>query len=312
MLRTRHAASVAALALLFLGIPVHSAIAGDHGGGVDCPPDQLECNVTAQDPGHAGDSTPGSSGSGNGGSGRHVCALKGKTVPCSRPGMGTFNSADGCYWRIQDPQPDAEAARLATGLPDDWKPGDEGKFYNLTCPGEPLKGGLTYSANGPNAAAVDPEQLAREALSKMTLRGPDVASPDAAGKYIVGVPMWMWVNKGPTTYGPNTASATAGGVTVTATAKVTKIVWRMGDGATVACNGPGTQYQSSFGSQDSPTCGHTYDRTSASEPASKYSVTPTSTWTVDWQVVGGGATGQLTETRQSQMQVAIGELQVVR
>jgi len=42
----------------------------------------------------------------------------------------------------------------------------------------------------------------------------------------------------------------------------------------------------------------------------KHQVTATSTWTIDWQ--GGGAGGQLTEIRQTNVQVAIGELQVVR
>jgi hypothetical protein len=146
----------------------------------------------------------------------------------------------------------------------------------------------------------------------MLLTGPDIASPRAAGKYIVGVPMWMWVNESPTTYGPNTASASLAGVTVTATAKVTKIDWDMGDGNAVTCQGPGTAYQASYGKQESPTCGHTYNRTSASQSGRKYSVNATATWTVDWQVDGGGETGQFTETRQSQAQVAIGELQVVR
>ncbi|WP_405933682.1 ATP/GTP-binding protein [Streptomyces sp. NBC_00827] len=279
---------------------------------MDCPPDRLDCEITAEDPGEAGDSTTGDSGSPGSESGgeERVCAISGETVPCSLPGMGTLNSADGCYWMLQDPQPDAETARLATGIPDDWEPGDEGKFYNVTCPGDPLQGGLTYSATDPTVAAVDPAQLALEAVKKMTLLGPDIASPRAAGKYTVGVPMWMWVNQSATTYGPNTASATAGGVTVTATAKVSKVVWRMGDGASVTCNGPGSPYQASAGMAQSPTCGHMYSKTSSGAQNDKYQVSATSTWTIDWQ--GGGAAGQLTEIRQTDVQVALGELQVVR
>jgi hypothetical protein len=171
----------------------------------------------------------------------------------------------------------------------------------------------TFVANGAaGAPVVDPAVVAQQAVAKMKLVGPDIASPRAAGKYIVGVPMWMWVNKSATTYGPNTTTATAGGVTVTATAKVTNIVWKMGDGSTVACNGPGTAYAASYGKQESPTCGHTYTLTSASQSGAKYAVTATATWTVDWQVNGGGGTGQFTEVRQSQTQVEIGEVQVVR
>ncbi|WP_405914585.1 ATP/GTP-binding protein [Streptomyces sp. NBC_00728] len=157
---------------------------------------------------------------------------------------------------------------------------------------------------------VDPRVLAQRAVDSMTLLGPDIASPRAAGKYSVGVPMWMWVSQSATTYGPNTASASAGGVTVTATAKVSKIVWSLGDGASVTCNGPGTPYTSSEGMAQSPTCGHLYSKTSAGAQSSKFPVSATSTWTITWQ--GGGQAGQLTEIRQTNVQVAVGEVQVVR
>ncbi|MFF7987101.1 ATP/GTP-binding protein [Streptomyces sp. NPDC007901] len=155
---------------------------------------------------------------------------------------------------------------------------------------------------------VDPQELAQRAVDSMNLLGPDIASPRAAGTYTVGVPIWMWVNQSATTYGPNTASATAGGITVSATAKVSKIVWSMGDGSSVTCNGPGTPYTSSEGMAQSPTCGHVYAKTSAAE--SKFKVAATSTWTINWQ--GGGQAGQLTEVRQTNVQVAVGEVQVVR
>lgn len=198
------------------------------------------------------------------------------------------------------------------------KPGD-GAIYTRVCLSDALGAAagaqivpqVFWAAEAP-AANVDPEQLAREAVDRMLLTGPDIASPRAAGKYIVGVPMWMWVNESPTTFGPNTASASLAGVTVTATAKVSKIDWKMGDGSTLTCQGSGTAYQASYGKQESPTCGHTYSRTSASQSAGKYGVTATAMWIVEWQVNGGGETGQFTETRQSQAQVAIGELQVVR
>ncbi|WP_436800935.1 ATP/GTP-binding protein [Streptomyces avermitilis] len=170
--------------------------------------------------------------------------------------------------------------------------------------------GFVVVPQGQPAPHVDPRELAQRAVDSMTLLGPDIASPKAAGKYTVGVPMWMWVNQSATTFGPNTASASAGGITVTATAKVSEIVWQMGDGASVTCNGPGTPYQASEGMAQSPTCGHMYSKTSAVARSGKYPVTATSTWTIDWQ--GGGAAGQLTEIRQTNVQVAIGELQVVR
>ncbi|MFF4542599.1 ATP/GTP-binding protein [Streptomyces aureus] len=191
----------------------------------------------------------------------------------------------------------------------------DGAVYERTCKSGPDGAPVTdtFVANTPpGAPLVDPAVVAQQAVAKMKLAGPQIASPRAAGSYIVGVPMWMWVHKGLTTYGPNSASASAGGVTVTATAEVKKIVWRMGDGATVTCNGPGTPYTASYGKQESPSCGHTYSRTSAAQKSGKYAVAATSTWAIDWQVNGGGVNGQFTETRQSQTQVGIGELQVVR
>ncbi|MFJ9359397.1 ATP/GTP-binding protein [Streptomyces mirabilis] len=220
-----------------------------------------------------------------------------------------------CIVTKMDPQPPA-----GSSVWEGHDPGD-GAIYTRICPLAIVGAGVTAGLMGPPetfwsatppVAAIDPAQLAQQALDKMTLLGPDIASPAAAGKYIVGLPMWMWVNKSQTAYGPNTASASAGGVTVTATATVSKIVWKMGDGSAATCNGPGTTYKASYGRQESPTCGHTYTSTSASEAGGKYTVTATSTWTVDWQVNGGGEAGQLTAIRQSQEQVAIGELQVVR
>lgn len=218
-------------------------------------------------------------------------------------GRGHNASSDGkksdCTVQPMDPQPPPGSL---------YYQGSEKIVYQRTCPG----GGTTFvgATPGANVPVVNPAGLAQQAVDKMKLAGPDIASPRTVGRYTVGVPMWMWVNQSATTYGPNTASASAGGVTVTAIAKVSKIVWRMGDGATVTCTGPGTPYKASDGMAQSPTCGHVYAKTSANGPGGKDQVTATSTWTVNWQ--GGGQNGQLIETRHSQMQVAIGELQVVR
>ncbi|MFI6357989.1 ATP/GTP-binding protein [Streptomyces sp. NPDC050743] len=196
-----------------------------------------------------------------------------------------------------------------------WKGADPKKndlyFYGCTN-GDPKNpdGFVVVPMGQPPVPQVDPQELAQRAVDSMTLLGPDIASPRAAGKYTVGVPMWLWVNQSATTYGPNTASASAGGITVTATAKVSKIVWQMGDGASVTCNGPGKPYQASDSLAQSPTCGHVYSKTSASAQNGKCQVTATSTWAINWQ--GGGQAGQLTEVRQTNVRVAVGEVQVVR
>ncbi|WNZ06219.1 ATP/GTP-binding protein [Streptomyces sp. 11x1] len=212
-----------------------------------------------------------------------------------------------CKYTKVDPKPPAEHPA--------WKGQDPAKYdmYFRGCSDGGLDnpdGFIVVPEGQPPVPQVDPQELGQRAVDSMTLLGPDIVSPKAAGKYTVGVPMWMWVNQSATTYGPNTASASAGGITVTATAKVSKIVWQMGDSASVTCNGPGTPYQASEGMAQSPTCGHVYSKTSAGAQNGKFPVTATSTWTIDWQ--GGGAAGQLIEVRQTNVQVAIGEVQVVR
>jgi hypothetical protein len=230
----------------------------------------------------------------------------------TRPSGAKGSSKPGkpvCTVERLNPQPPAGSMFWGDKSPDD------GAVYQRTCntgPGGTPVSEHIVAAEAPEVPAVDPAVVAQQAVNKMKLAGPDIASPRATGTYIVGMPLWLWVNKSPTTFGPNTTSASAGGVTVTATAKVTRIVWEMGDGAAVACTGAGTPYTAAHGKQESPTCGYTYTQTSASQPAEKYTVTATSTWTVDWQVTGGDEEGQFTEVRQSQARVAIGELQVVR
>jgi hypothetical protein len=290
---TRRIAITAATVLATLSVPVTSYAEDDpKGGGIECGlyDCEVEVNVPGQTGGQAGGSgsTDGTGGSGSSDGGDPT----GKKV---------------CKYKLADPQPPAGSL--------DWEghePGD-GAVYEQTCGWEDFTNTITrmvWLAEPPPQETVDPAVLAQRAVDSMTLLGPDIASPRAAGKYTVGVPMWMWVNQSATTYGPNTASASAGGITVTATAKVSKIVWKMGDGASVTCNGPGTPYQASEGMAQSPTCGHVYSKTSAGAKNGKFPLTATSTWTIDWQ--GGGQAGQLTEIRQTNVQVAIGELQVVR
>lgn len=201
------------------------------------------------------------------------------------------------------------------------KPGD-GAIYTRVCPVQvaassavagPI-GGLpqTFWAQDTPAVAIDPAVLAQQAVDKMLLEGPDLASPRSTGKYTVGVPMWMWVDQSPTTFGPNTATASGGGVTVSATAKVSSIEWDLGDASdSVHCDGPGTPYKESFGMKESPDCGHLFRTPSKGQPGGKYQGTAKATWTVEWQVSGGGEFGQFTEVRTTDFAVSVGELKVL-
>lgn len=291
---TRRLAIATLTVLATFSIPVTShAKDGPKGeGGINCG--LYTCQIEVDVPGQAGGQAGGSGSTG---------------------GTGGSGSSDGddtdkrvCVYKLADPQPPAGSVNWQGHAPGD------GAVYEQTCGWDGVGGNtitrLVWLAEPPERETVDPAVVAQRAVDSMTLLGPDIASPRAAGKYTVGVPMWMWVNQSATTFGPNTASASAGGVTVTATAKVSKIVWMMGDGTSVTCNGPGTPYQASEGMAQSPTCGHVYSKTSAGDKNGEFLVTASSTWTIDWQ--GGGQAGQLSEIRQTNVQVAMGELQVVR
>ncbi|MFD9749153.1 ATP/GTP-binding protein [[Kitasatospora] papulosa] len=193
-----------------------------------------------------------------------------------------------------------------------WKGHDskDGAVYLVQC--DSGRGGVTFVPNGqdgPAAPTIDPETVARQAAASMRLDGPAVASPRAAGTYVVGMPMWMWATPSKTTFGPATASATAGGVTVTATAKVTTVRWAMGDGTTVTCHG--TPYRKSQEVTSSPDCGHLYERPSSEQPGGRYRGTATAAWTVTWTAPALNHGGTFTETRATGFTAAVHEVQVV-
>ncbi|MET7563695.1 ATP/GTP-binding protein [Streptomyces sp. NPDC005479] len=295
MLTRRHAPLALALLPLIAAGTAHAAdgpSADVHG----CT-NRLVC-VGAKDPGKAGNGggTHQAGHQGGGGKGGKTKARKPECTPAQK----------------LDPQPPPNSEL--------WKGHDangEGAIYARTCRYFMADGASTLitetvygGPGGPAAPAVDPAVLAQEAVDKMLLRGPQIGiTPKPGGKGVVGMPVYMWTAKGAETYGPNSASATAGAVTVTATAKVSKIVWAMGDGTIVTCTTAGTPYKSEFGKKPSPDCGHRYAQPSSTEPSGKWHVTATSTWTIDWQ--GGGQTGQLTEIRNSTVDITVAEVQVL-
>ena len=118
----------------------------------------------------------------------------------------------------------------------------------------------------------------------------------------VGVPVWLWTQP----WAPQTATAAAGGVAVTVTAKMSSITWNMGDGHSITCNGPGTAFNESMGFRDSPDCGYRYQQPSRNMPGGKYPVTATATWNVQWTGAFQNAT---TVNTANTVQVAIGEYQ---
>jgi len=293
MLTRRILAAAAAAVLMSLAL-AGTAHAGDGGGSCGGP----DCGVWGEDP-----PSDGGNGGGNGGdSGGSGCHYAGQTVPCSIDGLGWFNASNGCYYTL-------------TPIPPFGDPhaGEKGNWYTVTCGmynGGPVSTADVWVAGAPLQPPPDPAELARRALAKITLKGAEIGmAPRQGGAGLVNLPVWMWTAVTPNTWGPISASESEAGLTVTITAKATQIVWNMGDGHSVTCASPGTAFTSGDGGQPSPTCGYTYDQPSRDRAGGKYTVTATTSWVVNW--AGGGATGEIDQTRTSGTTVAIDELQVV-
>lgn len=276
------------------------------GGPVDCGPDSAwnpslgTCVIVVTGP-----TGPGGGGSGGGGGGMSApipCRWLTGEVDCEGE-YGYWSNTRGCYIT---PSP-------ATYPPS--SPIWQGKYPDgavYTCYNPWLGSGSTYDFWSPTppagpAAPPDPRVLAQQALASMQLRAITMGLvPEAGGGAVglVGMPNWMWVqNPSQNSWGPITRSATAAGYTVTATAKVQRVVWDMGDGQVVTC-GAGTPYRDSYGNSSSPTCGHTYTRQGT------HTVRATSHWVVAWSGIGQSGTIPLDLVRTAR--VTIGEAQVLK
>ena len=156
---------------------------------------------------------------------------------------GEAGPPEPCSYTVAVPPPPLSHPVWAGRTPDD------GAVYLEACPrsdgyGSGVRTDLLFVATGaepPVGPAIDPRVLAEQAISQMVMRGPEIgmAPPPGSTSGLVGLPVWMWTERGENTVGPVEQSASAGGVTVVATGQVSRIVWDMGDGTTVVC-GAGT------------------------------------------------------------------------
>ncbi|WP_341721095.1 hypothetical protein QQG74_01095 [Micromonospora sp. FIMYZ51] len=287
--------------LLSVGPGVPATAAGPGGG---CAPAQPNCDVWDDDPGTPGGGNNGggdNGGGGNGGGGGGGCQRQGQTVPCYDELLGWFNSNDGCYYKIADSPPQEP--------PEGWQ------YYTKTCYGNGIGDEQLVLLEEPPpgfGAPPDPEELARRAFASITLLAPraSVAPRKRIGPGLVGLPVWMWAEPGASQFGPLSASASDRGLTVTIEAKVEQVIWDMGNGDEVSCDGPGTPYDATgqHAGRPSPDCG--YDN--GYPQAGTYRVQATTYWTVEWSS-SSGVQGQIPDVTRTSgpVEIQINELQVV-
>lgn len=299
MLRRVAAALALLMALTAQGVAPAIAEGAPVSCGSDSRWDGRKCAIVVSSPGRTGDSG-GTSTLRSGSSAPRSCSFGAVAMPCHDPEWGWWSDTKNCYVQLSTPQPPRSAPV--------WDGHADGAIYDCSLPRRGVFGGLVlmfWSATAP--AGPDLGALAQTAIASMNLRPISIGIvPEArAGSVgLVGMPVWLWAaSPDQHSWGPITRSASAGGVTVTATAKVQKVRWQMGDGGVVVCAGPGTAYEDRFGKSDSPTCGHRYRKQGT------YTVRAESQWSVSWS--GMGASGTIPVTLTDSAIITIGELQVL-
>lgn len=299
----RRAAAVLIAVVVALAVQGVTSARAD-GAPVSCGPDSRwdgrRCAIVVQSPGKSAREQRSKTPLGSGPEAPRTCSFGEAILPCQDAEWGWWSDSKNCYVKLSEPQP-------PTGTPV-WDGHTDGAIYDCSLPRSGGFGGLVltfWSATAP--AGPDLVVLAQQAIASMDLRPISIGivpedTPGSVG--LVGMPVWLWA-AGPDaqSWGPITRSASASGVTVTATAQVKRVRWLMGDGAVVVCAGPGTVYEDRFGKSDSPTCGYTYRKQGT------YTVRAETQWSVAWS--GMGQSGTIPVRLTQATTITVGELQVL-
>ncbi len=243
--------------------------------------------------------------------GTRTCTHNGHTIACTGS-SGVWSQERQCWVQRVSPQPDLTGTQ--------WADLTDGAIYQCTVPGAGFSAGTGTGywfwapAAGQAGAPVliDPVVLAERAVEQMGLRAPALTmtprDPDAP--LLVGVDAWLWLDDADRTMvGPVTRTASAGPVSVTATAAVTSVEWDLGDGTRLTCDGPGTPWSPDQGTGPSPTCGHRYLTPSSTQSDGTFTVRATTHWQVDWS--GAGQSGQITFSLDDTRELRVDEVQVL-
>lgn len=170
---------------------------------------------------------------------------------------------------------------------------------------------VTTGPNQPAVAAVSPAVLAQQAVSRLPLPAPSIEmAPPSDRDQMVNVSSWLWV--GSAAWRSLSATAAAGPVSATATAAPAEVVWNMGDGHWVTCDGPGVPYSSSDPNATTY-CSYTWPSSSADQPGGVYRVTATVYYQAAWSAAGapGGGNLGLVAGPSSSVAVAVAESQAI-
>jgi hypothetical protein len=178
-----------------------------------------------------------------------------------------------------------------------------GAWYWKTCVDE---NGNAWAVVAWIPQRTDPQSVARQALRYTKLPDPAIQmSPPPDQGAIVNVPLWLWIDRD--AWQPTSATASVDGVTVTATATPDRVIWRLGDGGQVTCDGPGVPYDPARPEADQHSdCTHVFDRSGL------FPITATVEWRATWNVAGGTGGGDLgVVQRTSSTTIQVSEIQAL-
>ncbi len=161
----------------------------------------------------------------------------------------------------------------------------------------------------PEGGLVDPVALAQQALQSVEIAPPAIrTSPEESGRLYVQIPTWLWIDS--SWWQPYTATAQAGRVWSTVTARPVSVTWGTGDGGSEVCRGPGVAWSPGV-DEDASNCTHTYRRSSASADAGTFDLSATVRLEITWtsNAPFGGTLPAITRT--STLDVEVGEIQAI-
>ena len=232
------------------------------------------------------------------GSGGSVSSARGPLPQCSTS------------YRPLDP---ASAALLGKGGP------EPGAWWVSVGPAFCQGAGGILSDNGVplwilagQSPAADPLVLARQAVAKLPLPAPVIHMSPSAGRLLVQLETWLWIDRA--VWRSSSATASVGPVASTAIAELAEVRYDMGDGHQVICRSPGAVYDASVPDDRQHTdCGYTYHYASYWQPGGTYTVTATIYWRVRWSSVGvpGGGDLGLVPGPAATVRVHVGEIHAV-
>ncbi|MBI2169369.1 MAG: hypothetical protein HYU28_07705 [Actinobacteria bacterium] len=236
-------------------------------------------------------------------------------VEAETPGVTNGESSRGapsrvtCTYVALPPEESATADDMSQSGWGEQRGDGPGAWYRKICTSaDGMSSGTVVWLND----GVDPAVLARQAADRVPIPAPTIGmSPSPDDEQVVNLPTWLWLDGAG--WQPVSASASAGGVSVSATASPQRVIWDMGNGDRVECDGPGTAYDRSRPAKGQSTdCEYVYRESSARAPDGTFTVTASVLWGVSWTVTGAPGGGSLGPVeRSSSVAVRVAEIQAV-